>query len=284
MKAAGLLLALPVWLVIAAPSVAAAASPTPNPTPSPVDSPSPIPKNAFLTLDTAAGAGTTSIGVTGSQFLPNERVTLYWDPPSNKVGASVTADANGAFTAAVKPYPGDSLGVHHLCASVPPTPCANFTLTVALPASPVPSPITTPSPSPSPSPTASLAASPSRQPDTAAAGLAILTRPPFVFVPIAGVAAILLAAAYWALVLFLRRPRPVALRSAAIVHRASRPDYTAGFGSAPEPPTPRPQPSAWADVVPAAPAQPPAPPPAAAPPPVYPPVPPGPPGPDDPTG
>jgi len=243
-----------------------------------------------LTLDSAAGPQTTTITVTGSQFFPNESLTLEWDPPSTKVAGSVTTDGGGAFTTTVRPYPGDSLGLHKLCATVAPVPCADFTLTAAV-TSPSPVPTPAPSPSPSPSPSAPAVVSPVRIGSNPTV-LDLLTRPPLVFVPIAGLVAILLAAGYWALVVFLRRPRPVQLPSAAIVHRASRPDYTASFGTAPEPPTPQPMPSAWAHVAPAVqpPPQPPAPPPAEAPPPPYPPAPPAdmpeppglPPGPPDP--
>ncbi|HYM67941.1 MAG TPA: hypothetical protein VEW68_11670, partial [Patescibacteria group bacterium] len=121
-KATGLLFAIPLLLIAGAPAVVAAPS---TPSPSPVASPSPsqIPTNAFLTFDVAAGPLGTTITVTGSQFLAGEHMTLYWDPPSNKVGATVTSDANGAFTTTVKPYPGDSQGLHKLCASVAPVPC-----------------------------------------------------------------------------------------------------------------------------------------------------------------
>jgi hypothetical protein len=237
---------LAVWSLLAVHG--ASPSPSPLPTASPTPVPTPTPKNAFLSLDSAAGPSTTAITVNGSQFLPNEKMTLYWDPPSNKVAAGATADANGNFSVQVKPFAGDALGLHHLCANVPPLPCAEFTLTAAPPPSPAASPTPSPTPSPSPSPTPSP--SPSPTPAPTLPGLDIMSKPPYVFVPIAGVVAILLALGYWLLTIFLRRPRSVSLPSAAIVHRASRPDYAAGFGTPPAPPTPEPPPSAWADVVP----------------------------------
>jgi hypothetical protein len=244
---------LPLWfLLVAASSLPPQppASPTPSatPSPSPSPSPSPIPANAFLTLDVTAGPVTTQITVNGGAFLANEQMTLYWDPPSTKVAAGATADGNGNFATKVKPFATDAPGVHHLCASVAPFPCANFTLEAATPTpSPSPSPEASPSPSPSPTPTEV----PSPTPDAATlSGFDLITRPPFVFLPIIAGLAILLSLGYWVLTI-VRRPRPVALPTAAVVHRATRPDYTAEFGTPPPAPTPAPPPpSAWADVLP----------------------------------
>src|SRR5579864_8164311 len=109
------------------------ASPPPTPPPSPSPSPSPIPANAFLTLDVATGPLTTTITVNGGAFLANEHMTVYWDPPSNKVAGGANADGSGNFTTTVKPFATDPPGVHRLCASVAPFPCANFTLVAATP-------------------------------------------------------------------------------------------------------------------------------------------------------
>ncbi|HYM96792.1 MAG TPA: hypothetical protein VET26_05810 [Candidatus Sulfotelmatobacter sp.] len=200
---------------------------------------------------TAGPAGTT-ITVNGGSFLPNEQTTLYWDPPSTKVAGSATADGSGNFSTHVKPFAGDALGVHRLCASVPPSPCANFTLEAAVP-TPSPSPSPSPDTSPSPSPSAATSPTPLESPTPAAAtlnGFDVISRPPFVFLPIVGAMAILISIAYWILSI-VRRPRPVAMPTAAVVHRASRPDYTAAFGAPPPPaPAAAPPPSAWADVLP----------------------------------
>ncbi|HEV2140352.1 MAG TPA: hypothetical protein VGT01_04100, partial [Candidatus Dormibacteraeota bacterium] len=109
--------------------------------------PPPTPVNAFLSLDVSTGDANTPINVTGGQFLPNQQVSLYWDQPGHVAGAT-TADANGSFNTRGQPYAGDAPGVHHLCASVQPNPCANFTLQA-----PQPSPSPSPSPTESPSPT-----------------------------------------------------------------------------------------------------------------------------------
>jgi len=209
--------------------------------------PCPTPVNAFMSLDVTAGDANTVINVTGGQFLPNEQLSLYWDQP-NKVAGAATADASGSFNTRVKPFSGDAPGVHRLCASVAPNPCANFSINA---------PSTSPSPSPSPS------ASPSASPDAIQTvtplatpvastlnGFDVISKPPFVFLPIAGAMAIALALAYW-LFSVMRRPKVVALPSAAVVHRATRPDYSAGFGT-PPPSTPEaPVASAWPEAAPA---------------------------------
>jgi hypothetical protein len=204
--------------------------------------PTPIPVNAFLSLDVTQGDANTVITVTGGQFLPNEQTTLYWDTPAHVAG-SATADQNGSFSnVKVKPFPGDPPGAHRLYASVPPNPFANFTINAPA-ASPSPSP--TPSESPSPSPTAAVTDTPSSSPVAATLnGFDVISRPPFVFLPIAGVIAIGLALGFW-LYSVVRRPRRVALTSAAVVHRAMRPDYSAGFGAPPAATAAEPEPSAW---------------------------------------
>lgn len=260
MRFLSVLAALPLWFVLAAgttdppatptPGASPSSTPTASPTPSPLPTPSPIPTNAFLNLDVAAGPPGTDIPVNGGAFLANEQMTLYWDT-ANKVAGGANADGSGNFTTHVKPFAGDAPGIHHLCASVAPFPCANFTLeapTPTPPPSPSPSPDTSPSPSPSPTPTDV----PSPTPVAATlSGIDLITRPPFVFVPIIGALVILLALAYWVFSMVRRPPRPVTLPTAAIVHRATRPDYTAEFGTPPPAPAPaQPPPSAWADVLP----------------------------------
>jgi hypothetical protein len=233
----------------------------------PPPSPTPIPVNAFLSLDVSAGPPDTPITVNGSAFLANESTSLYWDVPTKVAGAS-NADANGNFTTKVKPFAGDAPGVHHLCASVPPGPCANFTLQ---PPTASPTPDASPSPSPSddtsPSPTASPTADSSSPARVAATsnGIDLMLKPPFVILPIIAGLGLAIALGYWILSLVLR-PRPQVLKSVAVAHLASRPDYAAGFGTPPPAPAePAPQPSAWADVHPAAPAPPPPTPPATVP-------------------
>jgi hypothetical protein len=207
--------------------------------------PTPTPVNAFLSLDVSTGDVNTPITVTGGQFLPNQQISLYWDQPGHVAGAT-TSDAGGSFTTKVKPFAGDAAGVHHLCASVQPNPCANFTLQGPQPS---PSPSPTPSESPSPTPTATITESPTSSPvGTTLNGFDVISRPPFVFLPIAGAAAIALALGFW-LFTVMRRPRQVAFPSAAVVHRAMRPDYSAGFGTPPSAAPAEAEPSGWPEDV-----------------------------------
>jgi hypothetical protein len=204
----------------------------------------PTPVNAFISLDVSAGDPNTVINVTGGQFLPNEALSLYWDQ-SNKVAGNATADASGSFNTRVKPFAGDGPGVHRLCASVAPNPCANFTIESPT-TSPVPSP--TPSASPSASPVATTTPSISPTPVGATLnGFDVISKPPFVFLPLAGAFAILVSLIYW-LFSVVRRPRRLKpLPTAAVVHRATRPDYRAEFGSPPPTAAEPLQESAWAE-------------------------------------
>jgi len=214
--------------------------------PPPTPSPTPTPTNAFLSLDVTAGDPTTQITVNGGAFLPNESMTLIWDPPNNKVAGGAVADGSGNFMTHVKPFAGDPPGIHRLCASVPPNPCASFTLQ-AVAVSPTPSP--SPSPDTSPSPTASPSDTASPTPAAATLnGIDLIMKPPFVILPIIGGAGLAIALVYWILSIVMR-PRQRQLKSVAVAHLASRPDYSAGFGTPPPAPAPpAPPPSAWADV------------------------------------
>src|SRR5690348_15614668 len=207
--------------------------------------PTPTPVNAFLSLDVTQGDKNTVINVTGGQFNPNQQTSLYWDS-TNHVAGSATADGGGSFNTRVKPFAGDSPGLHHLCASVAPHACANFTLVAATPSpSPVASPTDqSPLPSASPTDTPVLVTSPARITSNVS-GFDVISRPPFVFLPIFGVGALLLSLGYWA-VTVMRRPRRLTpIPSAAVVHRATRPDYSAGFGTPPPTPSAQPEASAW---------------------------------------
>jgi hypothetical protein len=194
----------------------------------------PTPTAANIVLDFAAGGPSTHITVTGTYFLANESMSLYWDTPSH-VAASLTTDSNGNFTKVVTPFPGDSPGAHRLCATVQPGPCANFTLqgapTPTPPAAPSPSAIPTPSASPSPSQSASPVALTVN--GGGRSGLDVITKPPFVFLPIIALLALLAALAYWVL---MRGDRTPVLPSASVVHRSARPDI--GPAAPRPPPTP----------------------------------------------
>jgi hypothetical protein len=192
----------------------------------------PLPTGATIGLQPSAGVASTNITVTGQLFLKNESITLYWDVSSH-VAASVVTDDNGAFTRVVKPFAGDKPAVHKLCASVPPKPCANFTLRPT----PTPSPSSPPSPSPedSPSPAPSeIPLASGTRPEGGLSGLDIITRPPFVFLPIIGILGLLGLIAYLALAGRRRPPPPTP--AATVTHLATRPDYMAPFPPAVGPP------------------------------------------------
>lgn len=209
----------------------------------------PLPTSATIGLQPTAGDPSTDITADGQAFLKNESITLYWDDPSH-VAAAVVTDNTGAFTKVVKPFSGDKPKVHRLCASVPPTPCASFTLLAPPSPSPDASPSPQDSPSPSPSPTVS-ALGPAAGGGGGLSGLDIITRPPFVFLPIIGILGLLGLIAYWAL---SGRRRPLAPTSATVVHLATRPDHVSPFPTPVPPPAGPPAPLAQE-------AQPPAPPP-----------------------
>jgi len=228
----------------------------------------PLPAGASIGLQPTAGIPNTAITVTGQLFLKNEAMTLYWDN-STHVAGTVVSDATGAFTKVVKMYAGAKPAVHRLCVNVQPRPCATFTLRAAPKPSPIP-PSPTNTSSPTPAATAPQASG-VRPGGGGISGLDIITRPPFVFLPIIAIIGILGVLLYW--LLSQRRQLPPA-SSATVVHRATRPDYMAPFptsGTAPVAPPPPAQASAWdAPIQSAPPAQPYAPPAVEPPPPAAP--------------
>ena len=240
-------------LVAVAPSARAAiGTQASGVSPPPPPPPTPTPVNAFISLDVTAGDANTQITVSGSAFLPNESTGLYWDQPGKVAGAS-NADGNGNFTTKVKPFAGDALGLHRLCATVLPNPCASFTLQ-AVAVTPTPQQSPSPSPDSSPSPTATPSADTTSPTPVATTlnGIDLMLKPPFVILPIIAGAGLAIALLYWILSIAMR-PRQKPLKSVAVAHLASRPDYAAEFGTPPVPPPPAPTPSAWPDVAPPAP-------------------------------
>jgi hypothetical protein len=212
----------------------------------PCPTPTPIPVNAFLSIDPTAGDTTAVINVSGGQFLPNQQMNLYWDQAGHVAGFAVTDAGGNIVPTKVKPFPGDGPGAHKLCASVQPNPCAFFTINAT--ASPTPSPSPSESPSPSSSPEPVVTTLPSPSPVASLSGFDVISRPPFVFLPIAGFLGIALSLGYW-LVSLARRPRQRALPTAAVMHRATRPDYTASFGTPPPAPALGMAQSAWDEPV-----------------------------------
>lgn len=214
MKVLRVLFALGLWLLLTA------QSPTPTPpSPSPTPSTVPTPTNANIFLDLAAGGPGTRITVSGSSFLPNEPMNLYWDVASH-VAATLSANGNGNFTKVVTPHANDKPGLHRLCASVQPNPCANFTLQGRPSPTPPSSPIAHQSPSSSPTTSARPTSSPA--PIAGSSGFEIITRPPFVFFPIIAILGVLGAITY-AILSRVQWTQP-SLPTASIVHRSARPD------------------------------------------------------------
>jgi len=173
--------------------------------------------------------------VTGDQFLANQAVSIYWDV-IDKVLGSTRSDAGGHFVTSVKAPDNESPGVHQICASVPPRPCAQFLLQprpTPSPNQPSPSPPPPPPPSPVTSPLApSALASPSQPPRPNP--IALLFTPPFIAFPILFFVSILVAAGMWA-----RGPiaglfyRPPVLPEATVTHRSLRLDERAPDGGVP---------------------------------------------------
>jgi hypothetical protein len=207
----------------------------------------PCPANAYLSLSVTAGGPNTTIGVSGGQFLAGEAMSLYWDTPSKVIG-SATANSSGSFSNVnVKPFAGEQPGLHHICASVTPQPCAQFELQGAPTPTPAAPPTPTPAESPSPPESPSPSASPTPIPIPAASatgGLDLILKPPLVFLPLAGLAGLVAAAGWWLFSVYPRQQRTLA--SASVMHRSTRPTW----GSEPAGQAEQPSRPAWPTVPP----------------------------------
>src|SRR5260370_30949247 len=163
MRALKVLAVVPLWFLLTADS--------PSPSPNASAQPTPTPVNAFLTLSISAGGPNSTVVVNGNSFNPNEALALLWDSDPGKSMGSTTTNAQGNFTnVTVKPWRGAAPGLHHICASVDPFPCAQFELQ----GTPTPTPAGRPSPSPSPSSSPSATASPSLIPIPAGSNTIVL--------------------------------------------------------------------------------------------------------------
>src|SRR5260370_1019564 len=146
---------------------------------------------------------------------------------------------------ALAPMPHDHIYADYCPASAPCTP-------------PPPQPRRRAPPAATPCPTATPPDTASPPPAAATLnGLDLMMKPPFVILPIIGGAGLAIALIYWILSMVMR-PKQKPLKSVAVTHVASRPDYAAGFGAPPPVPAPpAAPPSAWADVLPQTPSTPP---------------------------
>ena len=165
----------------------------------------------------------------------------------------VNTDGGGSFSIQLVIPDTAPAGTHQVCVSESNgNLCSGFTVEAA-PAS-TPTPSTSPSPSPSPSPSGGTSPA---VPGSGGGGstLALLTKPPFVFLPI--IAALGLLAF---LGLYLWRARPVEpIGEVTILHRAPEPH---AFEHLPEAPAPEPPPIVYESPAGPAPHAPPVPPPA----------------------
>jgi hypothetical protein len=170
----------------------------------------------------------------------------------------VITDGSGAFAIQLA-IPNEATGVSHQICVVENygNVCTGFTLE-ALP-SPTPTPTATPSPSPSPSTSPSPVTQAPTSSSDGTSPLALLTRPPFVFLPILAAVALL---AFLGLYLWRARPTPP-IGEVTILHRAPEPRV---YGTQPDQPPPAPAPSPPPPVVYESPAGPAPPPPAPRPP------------------
>jgi hypothetical protein len=190
------------------PTPAPTSTPTPTPTPTPIPTPAPTPRGSVF-LNPSTGTRTTTATFSGNGLDANQLLAMYFD--ANRIG-DVQTDGSGNFSAPLNASSADP-GTHQICVSESNgNLCAGFTLEAAPPATPTPSPASSPSPSPSASPVGVVAA-------TSAGGtspMALLIRPPFVFLPI--IAAIGLLAF---LGLYLWRIRPeTPISEVTILHQA----------------------------------------------------------------
>jgi hypothetical protein len=174
----------------------------------------------------------------------------------------INTDGNGAFAIQLA-IPNDATGVNHQICVVENygNLCTGFTLEAN--PGPTPTPSDSPSASPSPSPSTSPVAPVATTSSGGSSPLAVLTRPPFVFLPIIAAIGLL---AFLALYLWRGRPTPP-IGEVTILHRAPEPRV---YGPQPDSPPPAPAPSPPPPVVYESP-----PGPASSPPPPRPPAPPG---------
>jgi hypothetical protein len=150
--------------------------------------------------------------------------------------ADVNTDGGGSFSVQLA-VPDIGAGGHQVCVSESNgNACAGFTVEAA-PAS-TPTPTSSPSPSPSPSPSGSPPALATIPTSGGTSPLALLIKPPFVFLPIIAAIALL---AFLALYLWRVRPTPP-IGEVTILHKAPPPRVYESLPEAP-PPIPAPQPA-----------------------------------------
>ena len=196
----------------------------------------PTPQGSVLIQPNSAPPSSTVV-FSGSGLPANQAFDVLWDGTQL---AQVNTDGGGNFTANLA-IPDNATGAGHtICVhELPGNVCATFTLEAK--PTPAPSPTDTPSPTPSPSPSPApvLVAPPAGGGGISL--LALLTRPPFVFLPILAVVGLLALLALW---LWRARPTPP-LGEVTVLHRAPQPREYEPLAAPPPPAAPPPAPIAY---------------------------------------
>ena len=166
----------------------------PTPTPAAVPTPTPTPVPSIFLNPTSAPAG-AQVNLGGTNFPPDGSFNVSFD---GIIITTVQSDTAGSIASTAILVPNSvTPGEHSICVEVQQgvNVCfQHFVVEAAVTASPSPSPSATPSPTSSP--TVGAAA-----PTTSGGGvspLGLLTRPPFVFLPILAVVGLLGFLALWA--------------------------------------------------------------------------------------
>jgi len=186
-------------------------------------------------LNPASAPPSTHVNLSGSNFPPSATLNVLFDGTEI---STVKSDAGGSIPVTAIVIPDNAaVASHQVCVEFTQgvNVCAAFTLEP--PVSPSPSPAASPSPSPSASPTSTPA--PVATSTGGVSPLAVMTRPPFVFLPIVAVVGLILFLSLWA---WLSRPGPP-LGEVTVHHLAPSPrSYESTPLAPPAAPEPRPEP------------------------------------------
>jgi hypothetical protein len=157
----------------------------------------------------------STVVFSGSGLPANQAFDVLWDGTQL---AQVNTDGGGNFTANLA-IPDNATGAGHtICVhELPGNVCGTFTLEAK--PTPAPSPTDTPSPSPSPSPSPPLIAVAPPAGSGGISALALLSRPPFIFLPILAIVGLLAFLGIW---IWRMRPTPP-LGEVTVLHRAPAP-------------------------------------------------------------
>jgi hypothetical protein len=194
------------------------------------------------------------VNFSGNGLDANQILGVLFD--GNHV-SDVNTDGGGSFSIQLVVPDAAPAGTHQVCVSESNgNLCSGFTVEAAPASTPTPSDTASPSPSPSPSDGTSAPAAPG---SGGGSTLALLIKPPFVFLPIIAALGLL---AFLGLYLWRARQAPP-IGEVTILHRAPEPrDYGSLPEAPPPPPAPEPPPIVYECPAGPAPHPPPVPPPA----------------------